>query len=109
MCRLNIMATLFLATNNEGKLKEIKDTVCSFFDKIMVPSDIDSFEPEENGATYLENALIKARYWHKKTGYPTLSDDSGLNIIALNNWPGVQTAPFSKNFKSLPLTGIHVF
>jgi XTP/dITP diphosphohydrolase len=52
--------------------------------------------PEEDEDTYLANARIKANYYGKHTGLPTLADDSGLEIIGLDGFPGVHTAPFAK-------------
>jgi XTP/dITP diphosphohydrolase len=52
-------------------------------------------EPEETGASYLENAVLKARYYSQATGLPALADDSGLEVDALDGQPGLYSARFA--------------
>ncbi|MDB4192728.1 RdgB/HAM1 family non-canonical purine NTP pyrophosphatase [Candidatus Pelagibacter sp.] len=82
---------ILVGTNNPGKLKEIKDLlpknleICSTYDfKIK--------SPVENGKTFEENSLIKARYFSKKSKMICLSDDSGLEIDVLEGAPGIYSA-----------------
>ena len=92
--------TVLLATNNQGKLKELKDHLKNF--NIISLKDIDKKmkEPEENGETFEDNSLIKAEYYAKKTGYLTIADDSGLCINALNGRPGVFSSRYAEgNYK----------
>ena len=73
---------LLVGTNNKGKLKEIRDLLPKNLE-IYSPSDFKIKSPIENGKTFEENSLIKARYFSKKTKMICLSDDSGLEIDAL--------------------------
>lgn len=90
---------IVLATNNEHKVKEIKEMLTNH--KILTLKDIGFFDDiEENGTTYLENALIKARtvsnyLQSKKLDYTVLADDSGLSCPALNLEPGIFSARYS--------------
>ncbi len=90
------MFELVLATNNSGKIKEIRDLLLDYPLKIL---SLDSFseigKAEETGETFEENALIKARYIGNKTGKLALADDSGLEVDALNGAPGVYSARFA--------------
>lgn len=82
-------ASLILATGNQGKVREFQQTWLKPFLKPL-PSDI--LEPEEDGQTCQENALLKARYYTQKIGHPVLSDDSGFFIPSLNNYPGIYSS-----------------
>jgi XTP/dITP diphosphohydrolase len=100
------MRKLFVATNNTSKLKELKSLLSAFH--LLTPQDFDSYEPEESGNTYEENALIKARFWHQTTGLATIADDSGFNFVALQNWPGVHTADLVKKFGTYDSAKAHI-
>ena len=82
---------LVIGTNNQGKLREIKDLIPSSY-KISSPKDYGIKSPKENGKTFLENSLIKAKYFSKKTKKICLADDSGLEIDKINNQPGIFSA-----------------
>jgi XTP/dITP diphosphohydrolase len=84
------------ATNNRGKLDEIK-YICGEFGidcKSLAESGITS-DPEETGQTLRENAAIKARAVFRVTGTPVISDDSGLFVDALGGLPGVFSARYA--------------
>ena len=85
-----------VATNNQKKLKEIQRILDSFgiTAKTLKELNIET-EIEENGTTFEENALIKAKTIAEICGLPTISDDSGLEVDALNGAPGVYTARFA--------------
>ena len=85
------ISKLLIGTNNKGKLKEIRDLLPKNLE-IYSPSDFDLNSPSENGKTFLENSLIKARYFSKKTEMVCLSDDSGLEIDILGQSPGIYSA-----------------
>ncbi len=89
--------TFFVATKNEGKKKELLRILSPL--GIDVISEKDLKEPlcevEENGTTFEENALIKARSASKATGLPAVADDSGLCVDALGGAPGIYTARFA--------------
>ena len=83
---------LVLATHNQGKVSELR--------AILEPVGLelvgyDGPEPVEDGISFLENALIKARAAHKHTGLPALADDSGLAVEILGGSPGIFTAIWS--------------
>ena len=91
---------LFLATNNEHKVREILQILREALGEVEVeivrPADFpDHPEPEETGTTFEENALIKARYWAEVSGLPALADDSGLVVDALDGRPGVGSARYA--------------
>jgi XTP/dITP diphosphohydrolase len=82
---------ILVGTNNSGKLKEIKDLLPKSL-KIYSISDFKLKSPVENGKTFEENSLIKARYFSKKSKMICLSDDSGLEIDILDKAPGIYSA-----------------
>ena len=82
---------ILIGTNNTGKLKEIRDLLPKNLE-IYSTSDFKIKSPIENGKTFAENSLIKARYFSKKTKIICLSDDSGLEIDALGGAPGIYSA-----------------
>tara|TARA_B100000787_G_scaffold112280_1_gene83610 strand:- start:194 stop:796 length:603 start_codon:yes stop_codon:yes gene_type:complete len=82
---------LLVGTNNNGKLKEIKELLPKNLE-IYSTSDLKIKSPIENGKTFEENSLIKARYFSKKSKMICLSDDSGLEIDALEGNPGIYSA-----------------
>jgi XTP/dITP diphosphohydrolase len=91
----NTKKTILLATSNVGKLKEfqaILDT--SKYNLISLDSQNIQL-PEETGLTFVENALIKARAACHASGLPSLADDSGLVVPALNGAPGIYSARFA--------------
>lgn len=83
---------LVLATHNPGKVIEISNLLKVFEIKVLNAGELGVVEPEETGVTFEENALLKAYWSHKNTGFSSLADDSGLVIPALNGEPGVYSA-----------------
>jgi XTP/dITP diphosphohydrolase len=82
-----------VATTNPGKLKEIAGILDGVPIELVTLNDRDPIvEPEETGATFDENARLKARYYSKATGLVSVADDSGLEIDALDKAPGVHSA-----------------
>ena len=79
---------LFVGTNNQGKLREIKDLLPNKI-KIYSPYKLKVKSPKETGITFKENSLIKAKFFSKKTEMICLADDSGLEIDALGKKPGI--------------------
>ena len=82
---------ILVGTNNTGKLREIRDLLPKSLE-IYSTSDFKIKSPVENGKTFEENSLIKARYFSKKAKITCLSDDSGLEIDVLNGAPGIYSA-----------------
>jgi XTP/dITP diphosphohydrolase len=85
---------LLLATRNPGKLVELR-RMLSGFDVVGLADVPDFPEAPETGATFAENALAKARDAAAATGLPSVADDSGLAVDALNGMPGVLSARWS--------------
>jgi XTP/dITP diphosphohydrolase len=82
---------ILVGTNNIGKLKEIRDLLPKKLE-IYSTSHFKIKSPVENGKTFKENSLIKARYFSKKSKMICLSDDSGLEIDILGGAPGIYSA-----------------
>jgi XTP/dITP diphosphohydrolase len=93
-----VSTRLLLATRNAGKLAELQRLLQSAVPGIEVVGlrDVGEYpEAPETGATFQENALLKAREAVKYTGLPAVADDSGLAVDALNGMPGVLSARWS--------------
>lgn len=84
-----------LATNNPGKLKEFTEILGDVHISMIPQSDLSVPEMEETGLSFVENALLKARYAAKHTGLPALGDDSGLEVDILNGMPGIRSARYA--------------
>ena len=88
--------TLVLATHNPDKQTEMNAVLSDLgLDVIGLDQYPEIDDIPENGTTLLENALIKARAVHLKTGFPALADDTGLEVDALHGAPGVYSARFA--------------
>ena len=82
---------IFIGTNNEGKLREIKDLLPKSL-KIYSTKDFKIKSPIEKGKSFLENSLIKAKFFSKKSKMICLADDSGLVIDILDGAPGIYSS-----------------
>jgi len=89
------MEKIVLASNNAGKVKEIHALLKDFDINVVSQSEFDVDSVAETGLTFVENAIIKARYAALKTGLPAIADDSGIEVDALNGAPGIYSARFS--------------
>ncbi len=87
----NKIIKLLVGTNNKGKLREIRDLLPKNLE-IYSPKDFKMKSPLENGKTFKENSLIKAKFFSRKSKMTCLSDDSGLEIDVLNGDPGIYSA-----------------
>lgn len=87
---------LVLASNNEGKLREIGQLLAPMGWDVRPQGEWDFEEAVEDGLTFVENALIKARHAAEHTGLPALGDDSGLVIEALDGRPGLRSARYAE-------------
>lgn len=85
-----------VATHNKGKRDELMRILSPLGISVFLPSEkgIELSEPIEDGETFEENALIKARSGCKESGMPTIADDSGLVVDALDGRPGIYTARY---------------
>ena len=89
---------IILASNNNGKVKEIKELLENEDIKTLEEMNI-NIDVEEDGNTFEENALKKAREIYRLTNIPCIADDSGICIKELNGFPGVKTKRFLGNGK----------
>ena len=90
------MEQIVLATGNKGKIREFSEAFSHLsIDCVPVKDVISVEEPEETGTTFMENALLKARYYAKATNRPCLADDSGLTVDILDGAPGVYSARYA--------------
>ena len=94
------MNKIVIATNNEKKLNEIEAILGDLNIQAIPQSHFKIGESEEPFITFIENALIKARYASEKTGLPAIADDSGLCVDILGGEPGIYSARFSGSPKS---------
>lgn len=83
---------LVLATHNKGKYRENAVLLAPYDLDVLSAGELGLPEPEETGATFQENAALKARAACEATGLPALADDSGLEVPALGGQPGIYTA-----------------
>ena len=83
------------ATGNRGKLEEIRRLFACLDFALTAQSDLGIASPEETGASFVENALIKARHAASLAGLPAIADDSGLAVAALDGRPGVHSARYA--------------
>ena len=86
---------LVLASGNPGKLREIGAILAPLSIKLVAQSALGIAEADEPHATFLENALAKARHASRAAGLPALADDSGLCVEALGGEPGVHSAYYA--------------
>jgi XTP/dITP diphosphohydrolase len=85
--------TILIATTNPGKIREIRGILRGVPAGLVTLADLPPIaEPEEDGTTFAENARLKALYYTSVTGLPSVADDSGLEIEALDNAPGIHSA-----------------
>ncbi|WP_296278193.1 RdgB/HAM1 family non-canonical purine NTP pyrophosphatase [Pseudoxanthomonas sp.] len=86
---------LVLASSNHGKLEELRGLLADTGIELVAQSDLGVEDAEETGATFVENALIKARHASLQTGLPALADDSGICVDALDGAPGLYSARYA--------------
>lgn len=91
---------ILLATSNEHKVKEVRKILSPYGIILYGLKDLNLKvdDIEENGKDYKENALIKAKTIAKLTRFPVIADDSGIEIEALDNKPGIHSARFAEEF-----------
>ena len=94
---------LVVASHNAGKVREIRDLLEPLGCGIISAAELDLPEPEETGATFEENARIKALAAAMASGFPALSDDSGLCVDALDGKPGIHSARWAGPEKDFAL------
>jgi XTP/dITP diphosphohydrolase len=87
-----IAGRLVIATHNAGKLRELRELLMPYGVEAVAAGELGLSEPEETGASFRENARIKARSAAEASGLPAFADDSGLAVDALGGDPGVYSA-----------------
>jgi XTP/dITP diphosphohydrolase len=92
MARRFVLPKLVVATHNRGKASEITTLLSSFGIEIVSAGELGLPVPDETGATFEENATLKALAATRASGLPALADDSGLSVRALGGQPGLYTA-----------------
>ncbi len=90
-----MIATLVLASNNAGKLREFRRLLSPLGIEVLPQADLGIPEADEPHCTFVENALAKARHASALAGLPALADDSGVCVAALGGAPGVQSARYA--------------
>ena len=85
------ISKLLIGTNNKGKYREIKDLLPKSI-KTHSTSEFKLKSPREDGLTFIENSIIKSKYFSKKTKLICLADDSGIEIDILDKSPGIYSA-----------------
>lgn len=103
MSRLFREPTLLIASGNKGKVKEIQELLVDFPVDVVSTDGFMVVEPDETGKTFIENALLKAEYYGKRTGLPALADDSGLAVEILDGAPGIYSARWAGDGKDFSL------
>ena len=89
--KIKKISKILIGTNNRGKLREIANLLPKKV-KVFSTKDFNLKSPNETGKTFKSNALIKAKYFSRKTNLICLSDDSGLEIDVLKKKPGIYSA-----------------
>jgi XTP/dITP diphosphohydrolase len=84
-----------LATHNAGKLRELQTLLASHAVEVVALASFSSEGVAETGLTFIENAILKARYAAKLSGLPAIADDSGLEVDALHGAPGIYSARYA--------------
>lgn len=84
-----------LASSNKGKLAEFQQLLSGLNFDVVPQSEFQVPDAIENGLSFVENAIIKARHASKLTGLPAIADDSGLEVDFLNGAPGIYSSRFS--------------
>ncbi len=87
--------TLVLATANPGKLREFAGLLADLPFELVTQASLGVVVPNETGASFRDNALLKARHAHAATGCAVLADDSGLEVDALGGAPGIFSARYA--------------
>jgi len=87
--------TIVLASNNAGKVREIGELLADAAIRVAPQGDYGVPEAEENGLSFVENAILKARNAARHSGLPAIADDSGIEVDALNGAPGIYSARYA--------------
>ena len=89
------MHKIVLASGNAGKLSELRELLAGSGIELTAQNELGIGDAEETGLTFVENAILKARYAARTSGMPSLADDSGLCVDALDGAPGLYSARYA--------------
>jgi XTP/dITP diphosphohydrolase len=89
------MSRVVLASANAGKLRELQELLADCGMEVLPQAAFGIAAPEEDGRTFAENALLKARHASAASGLPAIADDSGLEVDALDGRPGIHSARYA--------------
>jgi XTP/dITP diphosphohydrolase len=92
---------IFIATHNEGKIKELEALLAPYSISVKSSKDIPYPETDETGTTFEKNAILKAVEGFKASGIPTIADDSGICVDALDGEPGVYSARYKGGYRTV--------
>jgi len=90
-----VFSKIVLASNNSGKLKELQSLLSPLGIELLSQKDFNLPSVDETGLSFIENAILKARYVAKETGLAAIADDSGLCVDALGGAPGIYSARYA--------------
>lgn len=90
-----VPARLVLATGNAGKLREMREILAPWQVEVRSLAEFTAESAAETGLTFVENALLKARFAAAASGLPAIADDSGLEVDALHGAPGIYSARYA--------------
>ncbi len=89
------ISSIVFASGNPGKIREVADIFADLNVMVVAQEDFGFDSPEETGTTFIDNALLKARYAVAQSGLPAMADDSGIVADALGDRPGVRSARYA--------------
>ena len=89
------MKQVVLASGNQGKIKELNELLAPCGFTVLPQTEFNISSADETGLTFVENAILKARWASQHSGLPAIADDSGLEVDYLNGQPGIYSARFS--------------
>jgi XTP/dITP diphosphohydrolase len=89
------ISSIVFASGNPGKIREVAAIFEGLDIEVIAQQDFGIESPEETGATFVENALLKARHAARHSGLPAMADDSGIVVDALDGRPGVRSARYA--------------
>ena len=92
---MRVPTAVVLATGNPGKLREMREILAPWHVDVKPLSDFTRDQADETGLTFVENALLKARFAAGVAGLPAIADDSGLEVDALHGAPGIRSARYA--------------
>jgi XTP/dITP diphosphohydrolase len=89
------LSKIVFASGNPGKIREVADIFADLHVEVVPQEEFAIESPEETGTTFVDNALLKARYASARSGLPAMADDSGIVVDALDGRPGVRSARYA--------------